>query len=619
MVNTKILLFISLLFYFVFGHSQTTPRLKASEINADSTKVEKLLRLISDFKSKKNNIDSLYKYSRLLKQEGIKISDDNVIGEAFLNLGYFQYKKSNHDSVLYYADKAKLFFNKTQNKSKIASVNILFSNSYGAQLNTEKALSYLKKAIPHAEDIDKIKIEIGFANIYSQLYNLEEAIVRYKSAYKLSTELKYDYFLYSIYNGLASVYLKNKSDDEGFANLNKALNISRQQNNYLGQVVCLHNIGHYLNSTDKYLEASKYIKEGIKLLPKIKNDYLKGTLYRLHAENLSKLDNLKEAIYYIDKAELIYKEKTPSRIGLILITKAELYYKNNEPAKAIEIINECILTSKKNKLLGNVELSYLKLSDIYSQQGNTKAAFNAFKKYKTYGDSISNSNKTKTIEALKLQFDIAQYEQEIKAKDQEIELFNSQKKSEIYRNILLALLIMGLIFFIYRQLKINNISKKAILAQKKLSAIKQAQIKQGKQEITTYAIQIKEHNKQLDSCIDHIKVIKNKIQDPEIKSDLMGLQIYLNSNIEVNKEKVELNTNVEQNQQDFTFKLNQKYPNLSNRETQVCTYLVLNLSSKQIATQLNLKEQSIFNYRRTIRKKIGIPKDYDLNEFLRDL
>ena len=66
-------------------------------------------------------------------------------------------------------------------------------------------------------------------------------------------------------------------------------------------------------------------------------------------------------------------------------------------------------------------------------------------------------------------------------------------------------------------------------------------------------------------------------------------------------------------------KLKEKYPNLTPKEIKVATYALLKMSSKTISNQMGISIQSVNNYRFTIRKKLNIPKNKSIDEYLRDL
>ncbi|MBS1668408.1 MAG: transcriptional regulator [Bacteroidetes bacterium] len=67
---------------------------------------------------------------------------------------------------------------------------------------------------------------------------------------------------------------------------------------------------------------------------------------------------------------------------------------------------------------------------------------------------------------------------------------------------------------------------------------------------------------------------------------------------------------------DFLKKMKSRFPNLTNADLKVCAYLQLNLSSKEIAQLMNISVRGVEMSRYRIRKKIQIPPEQGLNEFL---
>ena len=67
---------------------------------------------------------------------------------------------------------------------------------------------------------------------------------------------------------------------------------------------------------------------------------------------------------------------------------------------------------------------------------------------------------------------------------------------------------------------------------------------------------------------------------------------------------------------DFLKRLGEKYPALTVTDKKMCTYLKMNLSSKEIAPLLNMTLRSIEMTRYRIRKKLGLSREDNLTEFL---
>src|SRR3989339_576379 len=62
-----------------------------------------------------------------------------------------------------------------------------------------------------------------------------------------------------------------------------------------------------------------------------------------------------------------------------------------------------------------------------------------------------------------------------------------------------------------------------------------------------------------------------------------------------------------------------KYFDLTVMEMKVCALLKINLSSKEISTLLNLSTRTVEDHRLNIRKKLGLDKDVNLNQFIATL
>lgn len=69
----------------------------------------------------------------------------------------------------------------------------------------------------------------------------------------------------------------------------------------------------------------------------------------------------------------------------------------------------------------------------------------------------------------------------------------------------------------------------------------------------------------------------------------------------------------------FLANLKAKHPTLSGRETKLCTYLRMNLSTKEIAQLLNISIRGVEISRYRLRKKLGISTEVNLFEYLAQL
>jgi FixJ family two-component response regulator len=67
---------------------------------------------------------------------------------------------------------------------------------------------------------------------------------------------------------------------------------------------------------------------------------------------------------------------------------------------------------------------------------------------------------------------------------------------------------------------------------------------------------------------------------------------------------------------DFLKKLKERYPVLSLTDWKACAYLQLILSSKEIAQLMNISVRGVEISRYRLRKKLQIPTEQTMNDFL---
>ena len=70
---------------------------------------------------------------------------------------------------------------------------------------------------------------------------------------------------------------------------------------------------------------------------------------------------------------------------------------------------------------------------------------------------------------------------------------------------------------------------------------------------------------------------------------------------------------------DFFKKVKELHPQLTANDLRLCVYLRLNLSSKEIAPLLNISTRSVEIKRYRLRKKIGVDREINLNDYFINL
>jgi DNA-binding CsgD family transcriptional regulator len=67
---------------------------------------------------------------------------------------------------------------------------------------------------------------------------------------------------------------------------------------------------------------------------------------------------------------------------------------------------------------------------------------------------------------------------------------------------------------------------------------------------------------------------------------------------------------------DFLNKLKKEHPDITHKDLKMCAFLRMNLSNKEIASLLNITLRGVEASRLRLRKKLNLPKDMPLNEYI---
>lgn len=133
------------------------------------------------------------------------------------------------------------------------------------------------------------------------------------------------------------------------------------------------------------------------------------------------------------------------------------------------------------------------------------------------------------------------------------------------------------------------------------------------------ALSIIRKNEILSKLKVEIERIKSKPEGLLKFSDLNTLKVLILDNLNLEKERKSLDKYITELNNSFFRNLERKYPGLSDNEKKLCSLLRLKLSSKEIASILNITSKSVEVNRYRLRKKMKIGKKEKLIKTIRKL
>lgn len=188
------------------------------------------------------------------------------------------------------------------------------------------------------------------------------------------------------------------------------------------------------------------------------------------------------------------------------------------------------------------------------------------------------------------------------------------------------------IFFsliIFKQLSIDVFSKtrlelenSKLQIQEEKNKLKESERKRLKYELENKKKDLTDFGLEISRSKEFVSQLKQKIElvrkSPSQKDmeEIIGHMVSYNSN---NSALSLFQENVDEVNHEFKEKLKSQFPKLSNNEIQICQFLRLNLSSKEIASIKNISTDSMKVLRHRLRKKLALESKTDISVFLHSI
>lgn len=337
-----------------------------------------------------DKLDSSKYYYLFVARQPVNEKTDSIIIRANYNAGILFFHLGECDSAIKYTSRALDISIATKDTVALTKVYYHLSNYYQTKEQYPEALSHLLKAISLIEltDSDSTQLAKSYNSlgiIYNSFGKIEEARTAYKQSLlilKKTRKITDPLIVPTVYNNLSSLY-KNKLNDydsafyfikQGLATAKPGSRINSTLNS---------NIGMFFEDQKQYDSALFYLKKSYEIYPLIKN--------RKNYPN-----------------SLI-------QIGLIFL-------KQKQCDSAYFYVNSALKIAEEKEYISQIVYSYQILSKIDSTMGNYKSALKNYQISTKYADSSLRMKNIEELESLKLQFETAK-------KDTELKLLNAQNKN----------------------------------------------------------------------------------------------------------------------------------------------------------------------------------------------
>jgi serine phosphatase RsbU (regulator of sigma subunit)/tetratricopeptide (TPR) repeat protein len=474
-----------------------------------------------------NNTDKAINLSK-------RISYTKGIGSSLNSFGNIYLNRGNYDSALFYYSESLKIFEGISERTRIAMCLNNIGTAYHLKGDYAKTIEYYNNSLKIREEInDKKGISDCLNNIgivYSDQGNYSKALEYYFKALPIKNALGDKRGIASILSNIAVTYSYkselssiSKTSDLMFSisYLKQALQLYIELGNIKGIADCQVNMCSKYFELEDYDKALEYVENAKLNYEKTNDNRGLSYCYVNYADIYQNQKNFPKAVEYLELS-LRIRQEIGHKMGMgeCLYKLGKIYIQQKKYAIALTYFNQYLTISEEMESLEDRRRSYENLALIYAETGNFRKAYDYQVLFKKMQDSIINTDNTKKITQLEMNFQFEQKQREqqlLQLQKDAIKAIELKKQKLIKNSFILGFLLTLLFsFFIFRSYRINK-KKNIILAEQKNEILqKNTVLSQQKEEITAQRDEIETQKNEIFKQ-HHIIEIKNKNITDSIK------------------------------------------------------------------------------------------------------
>lgn len=499
------------------------------------------------------------------------------------------------------------------------------------------ALSYLEDAVyeynlikregnvfNNSEPTQQPWLTLNIGNIFFKQKQYNKALERYKLSKTYFTQL--DSLLPKIrglsttYNNIALVYIELKNFNSALENITKAYNL-RVKNKFnpidvahsfksFSELYYMWNMqdkgNFYLAKTDSINRKIQDEKSSIKykdyddLTFKLLDNYL-GNCYEYKGEYLYRQKRFDQALNAYNIASSYYGEFTFQKVSL-LNKKANVFYMLSDYESCLKVIEESILLSKEQNLQNEEEVALelkIKVLNKLGLSEKIESTLDEILKNKEYRYTVQISQ---LLNGLESKNDILIKKAEIKDE--------KEKNSRIVFISIIVILILSfaVAYFLSRKVYLD----KQMIIVNQNEKIAKSELEHKKRELAAISTNIVQENEQMSNILKDLKYYSSLLKSEKDRNSFSPLIKSINRLLSEKRKEDLYSDQFNAAYPGYLEYLTRTYTDLTTSDLKLCTFLRMNLNTKEVADIMGLSVRSVESRRYRLRKKLRLSKDSDL-------
>lgn len=473
---------------------------------------------------------------------------------------------------------------------------------------------------------------------YYMLLDYGEALDNYLEAYKIALQHLDAKHEMIVLNNIAILYSKEKKFNKSEEYFLKAYELATASKDSLKIGMYAVNLATVANEKKETPKSEKYIAQALELshkYPSIEN------LVKVAQANHLMLKGEYEAAKSIGLA-LISKLQAPElsqqRISNYMILSS-IYEHEKKYDQAIEMVQRA--KTDEYASLENVMDSFEQLSRLYRLKNDFNSAF-AYKDSVVWTkDSLNQIKNGKLFENSQIKFELQKSQNELSISQENLK----RERRTFYITLTVSIVFIFLLLWALRNYAIKLKQRKIIAErnqkimelelEKEKSFAQQLEEKYKESEAISYlekerlkmelesknrqlaskALSVSMRNELIEEVVNAISAESMFSRNKELKRKIVELKTHLKKD----SGKEEFFTHFEEINNGFLSALRAKHPELNANDIRFLSYIYMNLTTKEIASILNITFEACKKRKSRIIRKMNLPENVDIYSYLSNI
>jgi tetratricopeptide (TPR) repeat protein len=544
------------------------------------------------------------------------------LGECLFNFAEVHLEQSQYSLAMTRYFGAMQAYNQAKNKTGVYWCYIGMGIAQKQCGNFNDAIICYENALAIAVE-GEMKTEVAYCynnlgNVYRQQGNFVKSMDAYEKALSQFTILKDDLSVSDCLNNIGNLYLDKGDPFRSLEYYNRSVNFAKVKSDNYRMIGRYKNLAEAYSVLNDFSNASLFLDKAVKLAEKSGDKALLASCYvligKLHFTN----GNHEIGISYQQKsAEIFHAVGAKAEEAEVLIALANSELIDNKVNVALTHAGQGEEIAKSVGAVKTIVTASECLAKIWERKGDPLKALHYAKMVVNFQDSLLNIEKNRAIEEIEAGFTRTRLLNEnlLLARNGKLQQQTLKTRNFALFALALCLLLSFLvIWLVYKR----HIDAKTMAMREK--AVKEKEIEKlsddlsvKERELTTKTLLINQKNGLLQKLIGELETLKADEGSPANR--IGRLQHELKQELSPNAWK-EFEVQFNDVHPGFQNRLLEKFPELSPAERRLCTFLRLDMNTREIASLTGQSFKSLEVARTRIRKKMDLPHEGNLTNFI---